>query len=98
MIDPGERCLSEVFELFYIGPTFPKPEIIGIHNAERDKIVPGRSLIIMENRIGLKILYWGVPFSERFIIDIFIFYCGFVVSVDSRMKKVGGSLQGQGKK
>jgi len=39
------------------------------YNAEGDEIVPGRSLIIMENRTGLRTLPWGVPFSERFMVE-----------------------------
>ena len=34
------------------------------YNAEGDETVPGRSLIIMENGIGLRTLPWGEPFSE----------------------------------
>ena len=68
MEDLGERFLTEVFELFDVGPTFPKTEIISVQ-CRGGEIVPGRSLIIMENRIGLRTLPWGVPFSERFIIE-----------------------------
>ena len=73
MIDRGEICLTEVFELFDIGTTFPNPEIISIQcRGVRNRAWQITDRNGEQNR--LRILPWGVPFSERFIIERHILF------------------------